>query len=145
MSSMLFVNLAVKNLDKSIEYFTKLGYTFNPKFTDKTSTCMIFNENTYFMLLSEEKFKSFTPKAMCDTSKSVETFLAVSVDTRQAVDDIAEKALAAGGSSAGETEDYGFMYSVPIEDLDGHTWNYFYMDMAAFDKAQSEAKLQKAN
>jgi len=145
MSSKLFVNLAVKHLDKSIEYFTQLGYTFNPKFTDKTATCMIFNENTYFMLLSEEKFKSFTSKSMCDTSKSVEAFLAVSVDSRKAVDDIAEKALAAGGSSAGETEDYGFMYSIPIADLDGHNWNYFYMDMDAFDKVKSGEKPQTVN
>lgn len=141
MPNNLFVNLAVKNLNKSIEYFTRLGYTFNLKFTDETATCMILNENTYFMLLTEEKFKSFTPKSICDTSKSVETFLAVSLGSRKAVVDIVEKALAAGGAIADEPEDLGFMYSTAVEDLDGHTWNYFYMDMAAFDKMQNEGKL----
>lgn len=145
MSNQLFVNLAVKNLNKAIEYFTKLGYTFNPQFTDETATCMKLNENTFFMLLTEEKFKSFTPKSICDTSKSVEAFLAVSFDSKQAVIDIVEKALAAGGTIADEPEDLGFMYSTAVEDLDGHTWNYFCMDMAAFEKMQCGEKLQTAN
>jgi predicted lactoylglutathione lyase len=95
MSTQIFVNLPVKDLNKSVEFFTKLGYQFNPKFTDKNATCMIVAENIFIMLLVEEFFKTFAPKEICDTTKSVEVLVALSFESRAAVDEMVGKAIAA--------------------------------------------------
>lgn len=124
----IFVNLAVKNLDRAIAFYTQLGYTFNPKFTDENATCMIVGENIFVMLLVEPFFQSFTKKSICDTSKSVEALLGLSAESREKVDELVEKAIAAGAVIPKDPMDYGFMYQRSYEDLDGHTWEVFYMD-----------------
>lgn len=133
MPSKIFVNLPVKNLDKSVEFFTKLGFRFNPQFTDETATCMIVSEENYVMLLTEPKFKSFTPKEICDTKKATEVLIAISLESREKVDEIVKQAVAAGGLSDKEPDDYGFMYSHGFQDLDGHNWGPFYMDPSAIN------------
>jgi uncharacterized protein len=128
MSVKIFVNLPVNDLKKSIEFFTKLGYTFNPQFTDETATCMIISEDIYAMLLTHEKFKTFTPKKIVDAKKNTEVLIALSCENRKEVDDLVAKAVAAGGSTYSEPVDYGFMYSHGYQDLDGHIWELMYMD-----------------
>ena len=127
----MFVNLPVKNLDRSVAFFTQVGYSFNPQFTDENATCMILGENLFVMLLVEPFFQTFTSKSLCDTGKSVESLVALPVGSRAEVDALIAKAAAAGGKVLGEPRDYGFMYSHGYEDLDGHTWDVFYMDMSA--------------
>jgi len=128
MPTQIFVNLPVKNLDKSVQFFTRLGYTFDPKFTDENATCMIVGENIYVMLLVESFFKTFTPKALCDATKSTEVLVALSAESRDEVDELVRKAVAAGGTTPNESKDYGFMYQHGYQDLDGHLWEVFYMD-----------------
>jgi predicted lactoylglutathione lyase len=128
MATNIFVNLPVKNLGKSVEFFTSLGYTFNPKFTDDTATCMIVSDTIFVMLLTEPKFKSFTPKQICDAHKETEVLLCLSAESRAAVDAMVAKAVAAGGSTYKEPQDYGFMYGHGYQDLDGHIWEIAWMD-----------------
>jgi predicted lactoylglutathione lyase len=127
---MIFVNLPVHDLGRSIEFFTKLGYTFNPQFTDEQSTCMVISDTIYFMLLTEERFKGFTPKPIADAKSSTEALMSLALGSRQAVTAIVETALAAGAGHYKGPEDVGFMYSWGFEDLDGHIWEYFWMDPA---------------
>jgi uncharacterized protein len=131
MATKIFVNLPVKNLKKSIEFFTKLGFTFNSQFTDETATCMIVTEDIYFMLLTHEKFKTFTPKEICDATKSTEVLLALSIESRAKVDELVSKAVAAGGTTYNNAQDHGFMYTHGFQDLDGHIWEIFYMDQSS--------------
>jgi predicted lactoylglutathione lyase len=128
MATKIFVNLPVKDLKKSIEFFTKLGFSFNQQFTDETATCMIVTDDIFAMLLTEEKFKTFTPKEICDAKKYTEVLVALSYDSRSDVDDLVRKAVAAGGSTYNEPQDHGFMYAHGFQDLDGHIWEIFYMD-----------------
>jgi len=129
MATNIFVNLAVKNLDKTKEIFSKLGYTFNQQFTDDKGACMVISETIYAMLISEAYFKTFIPnKEISDTSKSKEVLLALSADSRQQVDEMADKAVAAGGKNFRDPDDHGFMYSRSFEDLDGHVWEVFWMN-----------------
>ena len=130
MATSIFVNLPVKNLNKSIEFFTKLGYKFNAQFTDETATCMIISDVIYVMLLTEAKFKEFTPKPICDATKSTEVLICLSCENRAAVSDLVGKAVAAGGTTHAEPKDYGFMYQHGYQDLDGHIWELIYMDAA---------------
>lgn len=131
MTRQIFVNLPVKDLNKSIEFFTKLGFTFNPQFTDDNAACMIIGENIFSMLLVEKFFKTFTPKEICDTAKSSEMLIALSYESRAEVDDLVAKAIAAGGTTYNEPKDHGFMYQHGFQDLDGHIWEIFYMDESA--------------
>lgn len=124
----IFVNVAVKNLDASIAFFKSLGFTFNAQFTDETGSCMVMSDTIYAMLLTEAKFKVFTPRNICDTSRDVEVLIALSLESREAVDDMVRKAVAAGGKTYGEPKDHGFMYQHAFHDLDGHAWEIFYMD-----------------
>lgn len=128
MATKIFVNLPVKNLNKSIEFFTKLGFTFNQQFTDETATCMIVTDDIFVMLLTEDKFKSFTPKEICDTKKYTEVLLCLSLESRKQVDEIVQKAVSAGGTTYNEALDHGFMYSHGFQDLDGHIWELIYME-----------------
>lgn len=130
MSTKIFVNLPVKDLNQSIEFFTRLGYEFNPQFTDENATCMIVAEDIYVMLLVEEFFKSFTNKEIGDTKKSAEVIMGLSAESRTAVDDIVAKAMAAGATKAGDPQDHGWMYQKSFHDLDGHRWEYLYMEEA---------------
>ena len=131
MATKIFVNLPVKNLSKSIEFFTRLGYTFNPQFTDETATCMIVSEDIYIMLLTEEKFKMFTKKEIADATHSTEAIICLSADSREKVDEMINKALDAGGTTPNEKQDHGFMYGWGYQDLDGHLWEVMWMDPGA--------------
>ncbi len=131
MSTKIFVNLPVKNLDASVAFFTRLGYTFNPQFTNENATCMIVSGDIYVMLLVEPFFKSFITKEICDTRKSTEVLICLSAESREEVDEIIRKAVEAGGTTPREAQDQGFMYSHAYEDPDGHTWEIMWMDPAA--------------
>ena len=134
MATQIFVNLPVKDLDRSIEFFTRLGYQFNPEFTNKNATCMIVGDDIFVMLLVEEFFKTFTPKKICDTTKDVEVLVCLSCESRDAVDALVRKAVAAGASTPNPAKDMGFMYGHGYQDLDGHLWELVYMDMSAMPK-----------
>ena len=128
MATKIFVNLPVKNLSKTIEFFTKLGFKFNPQFTDETGTCMIVGDDIFVMLLTHEKFKIFTPKAISDATKSTEVIVALSAESRGQVDGMVRKAVAAGGTTYNKPQDHGLMYGHGFQDLDGHIWEIFWMD-----------------
>jgi predicted lactoylglutathione lyase len=130
----IFVNLPVKDLNRSVEFFTKLGYKFNAQFTDENATCMIIGEDIFAMLLVEKYFKTFTPKAIADAKTSTEVLVALSWDSRAEVDRVVNAALAAGARRYREPNDMGFMYQWGFEDLDGHIWEHFWMDPAAVQK-----------
>jgi predicted lactoylglutathione lyase len=125
--SQIFVNLPVKDLKRTVDFYTKLGYSFNPQFTDENATCMIVGENLFVMLLVEKFFGSFINKAITDTSKSTEVLTCVSCENKAQVDELVAKARAAGGKVPRQPQDHGFMYSHGYEDLDGHTWELVYM------------------
>ncbi|RZA14090.1 MAG: glyoxalase/bleomycin resistance/extradiol dioxygenase family protein [Proteobacteria bacterium] len=133
MSRQIFVNVPVKDLDKSITFFTALGYTFNPQFTDESGTCMIVSETIYAMLLKNDRFKEFTPLPIADAFKTTEVILALSYDSKQEVSDLIAKALKAGGTRYAEPKDMGFMYQDGFKDLDGHIWEIFWMDPKAIN------------
>lgn len=127
MSRKLFVNLPVKDLNRTVKFFTALGFEFDPQFTDDNATCMIIGSDCYVMLLVEKFFSTFTNKPIADPSKVVEVINAIGLDSREQVDDIVDKALAAGGSAPSEPKDHGFMYQRNFQDLDGHLWEVFHM------------------
>ncbi|MEP6597698.1 MAG: VOC family protein [Ginsengibacter sp.] len=131
MAKQIFVNLPVKQLDKTKEFFSKLGFSFNPKFTNNDGACMIIGENIFAMLLVEEFFKSFTTKQIADTLKTTEVLLAIDAESREKVDKMIENAIAAGGKEHREKQDEGWMYSRGFEDVDGHIWEVLYMDEKA--------------
>ncbi len=139
MFQQLFVNLPVKNLAKSVEFFTELGFTFNPQFTDDSATCMIVNENIMVMLLVESRFKTFTSKEICDAKRQTEVINALQLESREAVAKFVEKAIAAGGTSYAEPKDHGFMIQHGFEDLDGHIWEVFWMDPAGMAQVQASS------
>lgn len=127
MATQIFVNLPVKNLDSSVKFFTHLGYSFNPQFTDENATCMIVEENIFVMLLVEPYFKTFIDKDICDATRSTEVIVCLSAESREKADDLVAKATA-GGGKATASKDYGFMYQTGFQDLDGHLWELAYMD-----------------
>ncbi len=128
-SRMIFVNLAVQDLGRSVDFFTKLGFTFNPEFTDERTTCMIVNDGAaYVMLLVRDRFQEFTKKEVADSTAQTEAILALSAHSREEVDEFANKALAAGGKLANDPQDLGFMYSRSFQDPDGHLWEIVWMD-----------------
>jgi hypothetical protein len=132
--SQIFVNLPVKSLPKSVDFFTALGFSFNPQFTDETATCMIMGENIFAMLITREKFKTFAPHPVADARKNTEVLLAIPFDDRKKVDEIVRKAVAAGGNTYNKPQDHGFMYQHGFQDLDGHVWEVFHMDVSAMPK-----------
>ena len=125
------MNLPAKDLNKTIEFFTKLGFKFNPQFTDENATCMIVGEDIFVMLLVEKFFKTFTKKEICDTSKNTEVIVALSVEGREKVDQMINKAIEAGGTESREPQDHGWMYGRSFEDINGHIWEIIYMDESA--------------
>jgi predicted lactoylglutathione lyase len=131
MAGQIFVNLPVTDLTKSIGFFKSLGFTFNPQFTDDKAGCMVVSDSIFVMLLMREYFATFTPKPVADARKSTEVLVALSCDNRKDVDDLVNKALAAGGSTYAEPKDHGFMYQHGFQDPDGHIWEIFWMDPAA--------------
>ena len=132
MAKQVFINLAVKDLQKSMDFYTALGFTNNPQFSDDTGKCMVWSENIFVMILSHEKFKNFTVKPIADTKSAIAGLFSVSVDSVDEVNRIVESGLAAGGTEPNEMRDYGFMQQRTIEDPDGHTWEIFFMDISKF-------------
>ena len=138
MPKLIFVNLPVADLAAARAFYEAIGAANEPRFTDDTAACMVLSETIHVMLLTHDKFSQFTPKRIADAHQTSEVLVAISADSRDAVDEIAEKALAAGGRAPRPTEDYGWMYSRPFEDLDGHIWEPFWMDLEAATKAMAE-------
>jgi uncharacterized protein len=130
-SRRMFVNLAVRDLKKSMEFFSTLGFEFNPKFTDENAACMIVSDQASVMLLTEPFFRSFTKREPCDTTTRSEGLFALSCGSRAEVDDMVKKAIAAGGQHAMDSLDHGFMYGWSFYDPDGHHWEVFWMDPGA--------------
>ena len=130
----IFVNLAVNDLPRSKAFFEHLGMTINPQFTNEQGACVVINEHIYAMLLVKDFFKTFTDKAIADTTRTTEALLCLSCESRAEVDAVVAKAVAAGAKTPRSVQDHGFMYSHGFEDLDGHTWELMYMDMAAAPK-----------
>ena len=128
MSRKIFINLPVANLQNSVAFFTKLGFGFNAQFTDEKGTCMIISEEAYVMLLTEPFFQTFTKNALCSTKTHTEALIALSCESRAEVDEIVNKAIAAGGRNAMPPQDHGFMYGWSFYDLDGHHWEVLWMD-----------------
>jgi predicted lactoylglutathione lyase len=128
MGKKIFVNLPVKQLDRSMDFFKQLGFTFNPQFTDETAACMVISDDIYAMLLTEAKFKEFTPKPIADASKTTEVLTCLSLDSKDEVNRMADTALKAGGTKAREPMDYGFMFGRSFNDPDGHIWEVVWMD-----------------
>lgn len=131
MSRMIFVNLPVNDLDVSIAFFTRLGFEFNPQFTDDTATCMIVNDQAYVMLLTREKFESFSPNPIAAADRATEVLVALSCDSREQVDDMVAQAMAGGGATYSAPQDHGFMYQHGFQDPDGHCWELVWMDPEA--------------
>lgn len=131
MSTKIFVNLPVKDLNASVDFFTKLGFGFDQNFTDENATCMVIGGDSYVMLLVEPFFKTFTKKEVADATRTTEAIVALGVESRDRVDQIVDAALASGGSEANEANDQGFMYGRSFNDLDGHLWEVIYMDESA--------------
>ncbi len=128
MSIKIFVNLPVKDLKKSMEFFTSLGFSFNPQFTDENAACLVFSESIYAMLLTEKFFKTFVTKEVADTNKTTEVINALFLDSRKAVDELVDKAMQAGAKKYRDSDEMDFMYSRSFSDLDGHLWEVGYMD-----------------
>ena len=128
MSREIFVNLPVRDLPKSKEFFSALGFTYNPQFTDDKAACMIISDKAWVMLLSEPFFRGFTKNEVCDTSRATEALIALSCESRAEVEQIVRKAIDAGGRHAMDAMDHGFMYAWSFYDLDGHHWEVLWMD-----------------
>ena len=139
MARKIFVNLGVKDLARSVEFFAKLGFSFDPRFTDESATCMIVSDEAYVMLLVESRFQDFTKKDLADPTTQTEAILAVSAESREQVDELADAALAAGGSPANDPMDHGFMYGRSFDDPDGHMWEVIWMDPAAIEQPERAA------
>ena len=136
MAKQIFINLAVKDLQKSMDFYTALGFTNNPQFSDDAGKCMVWSENIFVMILTYEKFKNFATKPIADTKSNLAGLFSLSLGSVDEVNTIMTNGLKAGGIEPSEMKDYGFMQQRTIEDFDGHTWEIFYMDMTKFPKEQ---------
>ncbi len=134
MATKIFVNLPVKDLNKSILFFTKLGFTFNPHFTNEQSTCLIIGDHIFAMLLVHDRFKDFTKKEIADATKTTEVLIAIDAESKHHVKELIRKAVDAGGSIYAEPQDHGWMYGHSFADLDGHQWEIIYMDESKMPK-----------
>ena len=135
----IFVNLAVRDLKKSMQFFSSLGFEFNKQFTDDKAACMVISEEAYVMLLSEPFFKTFTKRALCDTSTATEGLFALSCESRAEVDELVKTAVAGGGQPAMPSQDHGFMYASSFYDVDGHHWEVLWMDPAVIQQPAETA------
>jgi predicted lactoylglutathione lyase len=130
----VFINLAVKDIEKSMNFYTQLGFTNNPQFSDDQSRCMVWSDAIFVMIMTHEKFKTFSKKPIADTKNNIAGLFALSVDSLNKVNEIVESGLKAGGSEPMPMTDFGFMQLRKIEDFDGHTWEIFFMEMSKFPK-----------
>lgn len=132
-SRKIFVNLAVEDLGRAVNFFSKLGFSFDQRFTDESATCMIINDDAYVMLLVKDRFSDFTSKEIADSSSETEGIFALTASSREEVDQIVQRALSAGGQPANDPIDQGFMYGWSFQDPDGHLWEIFWMDPSAME------------
>ena len=139
MTRKIFVNLPIKNMERAKAFFSALGFSFNPQFTNEQGACIVVAEDIFVMLLVEPFFQTFTKKAISDANKSTEVLVCLSCESRAEVDALVKKALAAGGTTPNAPQDHGFMYGHGFEDLDGHIWELMYMDMAAAPAAPASS------
>jgi predicted lactoylglutathione lyase len=137
MPTSLFINLPVADLQRSIDFFSALGFPFNPKFSDENATCLVISEQIQVMLLTKPFFAGFTKKPVADAHAATEVLLALSCEARDEVDALVAKAVAAGAATPVDSKDYGFMYQHGFEDLDGHQWEVFWMNEAEFPQADA--------
>ena len=135
MAKQIFINLAVKDVQKSMDFYTALGFSNNPQFSDDSGKCMVWSENIFVMLLSHEKFSLFTIKPIADTKRNIAGLFSLSLGSLDEVNAMMENGLQAGWIEPNEMRDYGFMMQRTIEDFDGHTWEIFFMDMSKFPEA----------
>jgi len=145
MATKIFVNLPVKELKRTVDFFTQLGFKFNPQFTDENATSMEVGEDIFVMLLVEKFFKTFTKKEICDASKSTEVIIALSAGSREKVDEMFNKAIKAGGTESNKVQDEGWMYGRSFQDLDGHMWEVIWMDPSKIKKGEKKAELEFAD
>jgi predicted lactoylglutathione lyase len=132
MKSQIFINLPVKELERSLNFYTKMGFTNNPQFSDESGKCMVFSDEIFVMLLTHEKFKAFITRPITDVSKTISALFSISVESLDRVNEMSDNALSGGGKETVEAKDYGFMQQRTIEDPDGHIWEIFFMDMSKF-------------
>lgn len=138
MSRQIFINLAVKDLQQSMDFYTAMGFTNNPQFSDDTAKCMVWSESIFVMLLTHEKFSTFTAKPIADTKNNVAGLFSLSVNSVEEMNKIMESGMKAGGVEPTEMRDYDFMQQRTLEDFDGHTWEIFFMDMSKIPTQQPE-------
>ncbi len=138
MTKQIFINLPVKDLQKSMDFYAAMGFTNNPQFSDDTAKCMVWSEQIYLMLLTHEKFMNFATKPIADTKSGLAGLFSLSLESVDMVNQMTEKGLKAGGIEPAEMKDYGFMQQRTIEDFDGHTWELFYMDLSKMPKAEGQ-------
>ncbi|MEO8512528.1 MAG: VOC family protein [Ignavibacteria bacterium] len=134
MSTKIFVNLAVKDLNRSMDFFKAIGYSFNLQFTDETAACMVITDDIYAMLITESKFKEFTPKKIADATTSTEVLTCLSAESKDKVNEIVDKAIKAGATELKEPQDHGSMFYRSFNDLDGHIWEILWMDESSIQK-----------
>jgi len=134
LATKIFVNLPVRDIAHSVEFFAQLGFSFNPQFTGDGAACMIVTGDIYVMLLTEEKFKTFTPNEICDTTRNTEVLVCLSCESRGKVDEMVRKAVGAGGRTYKQPQDHGFMYGHGFQDLDGHIWEIMFMEPYALNQ-----------
>lgn len=134
MPRQIFVNLPVDDLPRSMAFFEELGYTFNPQFTDENAACMVISDTIFSMLLTQAYFQTFIPNPISDAHEDTEVLIALSCDSREEVDAIVDKAIELGGTTFRDPQDHGFMYGRAYRDLDGHIWEYIWMDPAALEE-----------
>jgi predicted lactoylglutathione lyase len=144
MTTQIFVNLPVKDLSRTVEFFKKLGFAFNAQFTDENATCMIINDNIFVMLLVEKFFKSFTKKEICDTTKDTEVIIALSTKSREKVDEMMHNVVEAGGKESREPQDHGWMYGRSFQDINGHLWEIIYMDEKALKNNERQGQIKSS-
>jgi predicted lactoylglutathione lyase len=137
MSKLIFVNLPVSDLERSVDFYEAIGAQKNAMFSDDTAACMVFSETIHVMLLTHAKFRQFTSKKIADARETSEVLICISAESREAVDQITENAIAAGGREPRAAEDHGFMYGRSFEDLDGHIWEPMWMDVEAAAQAMA--------
>ncbi|MBJ6640609.1 MULTISPECIES: VOC family protein [unclassified Streptomyces] len=128
---MIFVNLATDDVEASKKFFTELGYSINPQFSTEDCACVVISDTIVAMLLSKQRYADFTKKEIADSTRTSEVLICLSAESREKVDELVDKAIAAGGSASGDTQDHGFMYGRSFDDLDGHSWEVVWMDPAA--------------
>jgi predicted lactoylglutathione lyase len=144
LTTQIFVNLPVKDLSRTVDFFKKLGFAFNAQFTDENATCMIINDNIFVMLLVEKFFKSFTKKEICDTTKDTEVIIALSTKSREKVDEMMQKVFKAGGKESREPQDHGWMYGRSFQDINGHLWEIIYMDEKALKNNERQGQIKSS-